>query len=308
VARSILDTQFAPCCIPLALFNFANSCRYIDPRKSRLEAVRAVERWREEYEGHRARAREIRSEIEAKDQEITAAKGDLQKIEQKLRQLDDSFDPLKVELRSKSGQIDRLRDQLDAKIRQRDGVERMLKQYDDQNNAYGAELASEFKKALTADEERELDAANSTVQDLKIQWNELSKKRRELEGRKTVLEVDLHENLRLKLDQLNSQEVDNAASGNSQGLKEAQRELKRVTKAAESVAAKLDENEQDIEQAENKIASLHQEKDVRLQKNAEIRKHIESFQKRMEKSIAKKAILTAEAVDVRYAALCLINR
>lgn len=270
---------------------------YIDPRRSRLEAVRAVEKWREEYEGHRSRARQIRTEIEAKDQEITAAMGNLQKLEQKLRQLDDSFDPLKGELRSKTTHIERQKDQLETKLRRKDNVESMLKQYDDQIGAFEAELSSEFKQALTANEERQLEEANSTVQGLKAEWNELSKKRRDLEGHKNLLEVDLRENLRLKLDQLNSQEIDNTASGGSHSLKEAQRELKRISKASETFEVKLEEIEQEIEQAEDKISNLHREKALREQKQQEIAKAIENFQKRMEKSVAKKALLTSTAVE-----------
>ena len=139
---------------------------YIDPRKSRIEAVRAAERWREEYDGHRVRATELRREIERKDQEITAAMGDLQKLEQSLRRLDDSFDPLRSELRNKDSHLDQKKDQLDSKVRGRDAVDGMLKQFGDQTEAYDAELASEFKKALTQDEEAQLEELNSSVQEI----------------------------------------------------------------------------------------------------------------------------------------------
>jgi structural maintenance of chromosome 3 (chondroitin sulfate proteoglycan 6) len=270
---------------------------YIDPRKSRLEAVRAAEKWRDEYDGHRSRGREIKAEIDRKDQEITRALSVLHKLEQKMRQLDDSFDPLKAELRGKSTHLERQKDLLDAKSRQRDNVEIMLKQYDEQISAFQAELSSEFKKALSRQEEDQLEQLNTKVQDLKAQWNELSKTRRELENRKNLLEVDLRENLRLKLDQLNSQDFENMASSSSSTLKEAQRELKRLTKAAAAIEAKLEENDHEIEEAEVKIANLRKEKGQREQRQQEIAKAIESFQKRMEKSIAKKALLTASAAE-----------
>lgn len=270
---------------------------YIDPRKSRIEAVRAVDKWRDDYEGHRTRARDIRTEIERKDQEITRAMGDLQKLEQQMRHLDDSFEPLKSDLRNKTAHVDRQKDQLENKTKRRDNVEAMLKQFGDQIAAYASELSSDFKKALTKDEEQHLEELNATVQDLRSRWNDLSKSRRELENRKNLLEVDLRENLRLKLDQLNSQTIDNTTSGSSGNLKEAQRELKRMVKAAQLIESKLEENEQETEQAETKIASLHKEKSQKEQKQEEIAKSIESFQRRMEKSISNKARLTAAAAE-----------
>jgi structural maintenance of chromosome 3 (chondroitin sulfate proteoglycan 6) len=270
---------------------------YIDPRKSRLEAVRAVNKWRDEHEMLRSRAMEIRREVEGKDQEITGAIGELQKLEQKLRRLDDSFEPLRYELRGKTSHLERQRDQLDSKLRRREAVEKLLKDYGDNISGFEAEMASGFKKALSQDEERQLEQLNTTVQDLLQQWIELIKSRRDLEGRKQLLEVDLRENLRLKLDQLNSQEIDNTTSGASGNLKESQRELKRITKAAAAVDTKLQDNEQQVEETEMKIANLEKEKFQREKQQQEIAKAIERHQKRMEKSVAKKALLTASAAE-----------
>lgn len=270
---------------------------YIDPRKSRLEAVRAVSKWRDEYDGYKARQREIKSEIERKDQEITAAMGEQRKVERNLRQLDDSFDPLKAELRGKLTHLDRRKDEVDAKSKRRENVDAILKQYAESISANQAELSSEFKKALSREEEQQLDQLNTTVQNLKVQWNELVKSRRELENRKNLLEVDLRENLRLKLDQLNSEEIDNTANGSSSNLKEAQKELNRATKAAAAIEEKLELNELEIEASETAIAKLYQEKSMKEQKQQDIAKAIEGFQRRMEKSIARKAALTNEAAE-----------
>jgi structural maintenance of chromosome 3 (chondroitin sulfate proteoglycan 6) len=270
---------------------------YIDPRKSRIEAVRAAERWREEYDGHRVRATELRREIERKDQEITAAMGDLQKLEQSLRRLDDSFEPLRSELRNKDSHLDQKKDQLDSKVRGRDAVDGMLKQFGDQTEAYDAELASEFKKALTQDEETQLEDLNSSVQELRSQWNELSSARRKLENRKNLLEVDIRENLRLKLDQLNNQDADASASGDSHDLKEAQRELKRITKTAAAVDAKLAANESEIERADSETARLRREQAAKEAQQEELAKTMETVKKKMDRSISKKAELTALAAE-----------
>lgn len=270
---------------------------YIDPRRSRLDAVRAVNKWRDEYESLRERALEIRQEVERKDQEITAAMGELQKLEQKLRQWDDGFDPLKRELRVKSAHLEKQKDQLEANLKRRDVVENLIKDYGDSIAGFEAEISSEFKKALTANEEHQLEQLNSIVQESQKQWNELSKSRRELESRKQLLEADLRENLRLKLDSLNSEVIDTTASSSSGNLKEAQRELKKVMKAATAIEDRLRESETQIEEAETKISNLVKEKSHREEQQQELARDIEKRQKKMEKSIQKKALLQQSAAE-----------
>jgi structural maintenance of chromosome 3 (chondroitin sulfate proteoglycan 6) len=270
---------------------------YIDPRRSRLDAVRAVNKWRDEYESLREMALEIRQEVERKDQEITAAMGELQKLEQKLRQWDDGFDPLKRELRVKSAHLEKQKDQLEANLKRRDVVENLIKDYGDSIAGFEAEISSEFKKALTANEEHQLEQLNSIVQESQKQWNELSKSRRELESRKQLLEADLRENLRLKLDSLNSEVIDTTASSSSGNLKEAQRELKKVIKAATAIEDRLRESETQIEEAETKISNLVKEKSHREEQQQELARDIEKRQKKMEKSIQKKALLQQSAAE-----------
>lgn len=270
---------------------------YIDPRKSRLEAVRAVNKWRDSWDTLRTQANGIKREIEKKDQEITAAMSELQKLDQSLRRLDDSFEPLRFELRTKTSQLERQRDQLESNLRRMEVMDRLLKESTENLRGFETELASEFKKALSSEEEAQLEQLNSAVQDLQKQWNELSKSRRELEGRKQLLEVDLRENLRQKLDQLNSQEFDSTIAGTSGNLNEAQRELKRIKKAAAAVDAKLQENEHLIEENEGKVANLEKERAQRTEQQQEIAQAIEKHQKRMNKAAAKKALLTASAAE-----------
>jgi structural maintenance of chromosome 3 (chondroitin sulfate proteoglycan 6) len=270
---------------------------YIDSRRSRLEAVRSVNKWRDEFESLRRRVVEVRQEIERKDQEITAAMGDLQKLEQKLRQLDDSFDPLKHELRVKSSHLEKQRGQMEDHIRRKEVVEKMLKDYGDNVMGFEQELASDFKKALTANEETQLEQLSTTVSELRKQWNDLSKSRRELEGRKQLIEVDLRENLRMKLDQLNSQAIDDNVGSGSGSLKESQRELKRIQKAAAAVEEKLRENDVEIDEAEKKVGNLRKMKTQKEEQQQELARSIEKRQKKMEKSSAKKALLTASAAE-----------
>ena len=269
---------------------------FIDTRKSRLEAVRAVNKWRDECDQHQARASEIRKSIEQKDQEITRAMGEERKLEQRLRQMDDGYGSLRAELNAKVGQVDRERDRLEEAIKRQDAVDKNMKEFSDKLSAYEAELGSEFKKALTAHEEKQLEALSTQVQELQKEWNEVSSRRRQLESQKRRLESDLRHNLQLKLDQLTSQAFETASSG-SNSLKEAKRNLKKAQSAVSAIETKLQEVEQQIDSDESKIASLEKQKGDKEAEQQDIAREILRQQKKMEKSIQKKALLTAKAAD-----------
>jgi len=271
---------------------------YIDARHSRLEAVRNVAKSRDETDTLRSRSLEIKRTLERKDQEITRAVGDLQKIEQKRVQQENSYGPLRQELRSKSASLQNKNDTLDAKRRALLNIEANAKALNDQQNAHEAETASDFKKALTAEEETQLENLSSTVQDLRRQYSELSSARSDLESRKTILEIELRENLRPRLDQLKSQPFDNTDGSSSRGnLQETQRELKRINKAIDTVSKNLEQTDSAIDTALSSIADLQTRHSSIVAQQTEIAKTIEKSQKRLEKSIQKRRILTKQAAE-----------
>lgn len=267
---------------------------FIDSRQSRLQAVRKLNKWREDYEGLMAQSMEIKRTLERKDQEITRAVGELQKIEQKRMQQENSYGPLRQELRSKSASLQVKKDTLVAEQRAKANIEANLKSLLDQQSAHKAEISSEFKNALTRDEETQLKNLSSTVQDLRRRYSEISSNRGELESRKTYLENELRENLRPRLDQLKAQERDDGSHGN---LKESQRGLKKIDKAIGAIEKKLEECEAAVEKATGTIAELNQRHAEIVRMQAEITKSLEKQQKRLEKSIQKRRILTKQAAE-----------
>ncbi|KAF4506898.1 hypothetical protein G6O67_006934 [Ophiocordyceps sinensis] len=271
---------------------------YIDPRKSRLEAVQAASKWREEYEQLIAQSRDIRRQIERKDQEITGAMSEVQKLEQRLRQTEDGFEPLKYELRNKSAHVENERAHLDSGIKRRDAVEKNMNGFMEEVAAHEAEIGTDFKKSLTASEERQLEELSGKVQELQKRWNDVSNARRRLERTKQLLEVDLRQNLQMKLDQLNSQAFENSASGaTTGGIKEAQRELKKAQKTLQAVEASLEETEAKMEELNSRLEQISTDRAKREQVQNEISHRIEKQQKRMEKTLQRKALLTAQAAE-----------
>lgn len=270
---------------------------YHDSRQSRLDAVKSLAKWRDEYEAKRNRGTEIRKELEKLDQMITKAVGELQKLEQQRHQVQNSSGPLRHELRAKRDLLQNKNDTLDAKRRALRNVESNLAALNDQVNAFQTELASPFQKALTSEEEARLETLSSTVQDLRRQYQELSGQRSELEARKSVLEVELRENLNPRLDQLLNRDIDIADEEVQGNLKETQREVKRLGQALEKLNARLKEVDTSIEEGNTRVMDLQQRNAETRREIEDLARSIEKHQRRMEKSMQKKAALTKQGAE-----------
>lgn len=271
----------------------------IDLRHSRLQAVRNVAKWRDECDTQRTRSIEIKRKLERMDQQITKAVGDLQTIEQRRLQQENSYGPLRQEVRGKSAFLENKKDTLEAKQRAKLNIEANMKALLDQQNALEAEIATEFQKALTRAEETQLENLSSTVQDMRRQYSEVSTKRSDLESRKTILSIELRENLYPRLDQLKAQEFDppDNGGGSRGSIKESQQGLKRINKTLEDLESQLQECEASVEQATSRIAELDQKRAAIRQAQGEIARTIEKRQKWMEKSIQKRRILSKQAAE-----------
>ncbi|TGJ78932.1 hypothetical protein E0Z10_g9832 [Xylaria hypoxylon] len=269
---------------------------YIDPRSSRLDALHSLQESREKYDRLQEDVSILQSKLEKKDQEVSLAQGEERKAGQQLRQMDNSHGPLRAELNTKNNQVALARDRLETAIGRRDLVDKNMKEFGDVLNAHEAELASDFKKALAAAEERQLEEFSSQVQELQREWNEVSANRRELENRKNKLELDLRTNLRLKLDQLTSQAIEGASSG-SDDLRDAKRELKKAQNTTALVESQLQENDKQLDSTESKITNLEKQRGQKEEDLQEIAKEIAKQQKRVDRNIQKKALLTARAAE-----------
>ena len=273
---------------------------YQDAKQSRLQAVKNVARWRDECDSNHDRSTEIKREIEQLDQKITGIVGEFRKLEQRSQQLENSYGPLRQELRNKSQSLQKMKDDVDSKTRAKNNIEANMKALTDQQAAYQAEIQTEFKKALTPTEETQLENLSATVQDLHRTYSSLASERSSLESRKTALEIELAENLRPRLDQLqgsDSESPDDGASS-SRDLASAERELTRTTAALEKLSTSLEKVESSIENAKQDITSLQVRRNETLATQNEIATIIEKSSKRLEKSHQKRRILQQRATEV----------
>ncbi|KAF4548310.1 Chromosome segregation protein sudA-like protein [Elsinoe fawcettii] len=274
---------------------------YHDQRRSRLEGVRNVVKWRDEYEGMRDKLDSIKSDCDKLDQQITRAISNLQKAEQRRQQAENGYGPLLVEVRAKTNQLQTARDELQAAEERKKSIEAEVQREGCASADFEAELASEFKKALTDAEERELADTTRTVQEMRRNLAGLSSQRSDLEVRKTQLEVELRESLRPRLDQLRAEDAELASSQGGTGnnrVQQQQRQLKRADGALSTVTAKLADLEQQLESAQTKLTKLESDQASAQQAQKDLAVTIHRRQKAVEKSASKRAMYTTQAQEV----------
>ena len=269
-----------------------------ETKNSRLDAIRNIAKLRDDYETQTSRSTTLKHNLDQKDQEITRAVGNLKKIEQTRHRQESSYGPIRQELQGKITALQDYRDALDAKQGAKAKIHSNEQALAEQQSAHEAEMNSEFKKALTQAEETQLENLSLTVQDLRRQYSEISADRSELESRKSELEIELRENLRPRLDQLNAQEYENQDGGSGSNLRQSQQELERINGIMKTTERKLQETEESLEQLNAQVVELEQRHLETRRQGEDIEKSIERQQRSMEKSIRAKTTLSKAAVDV----------
>ncbi len=282
-----------------------------DTRSSRIDGLKREKAAREEYESAIERKAEIGHELDRLGQQITKCLSEVQKVEQKRMQLDNGYAPLQQELQRRNEDLNAKKDDLDAKIRHRENVEGTVHDLSEQVVGYQAELAGDFKKALSNEEERLLESTNAGLSDLRKAANALTSDRTGLETRKGMLDSELRENLILRLDQLMATDSDAGGDGNSTGnkgsastrLKERQRDLKRVSSALAALTNTLAENENSIDAAQASLQTATQAHEEKTASIGRLRTSIAHQSKQLEKAAGRrKAVaeqLAAVATSIR---------
>ncbi|KAF7197642.1 Chromosome segregation protein sudA [Pseudocercospora fuligena] len=223
-----------------------------DTRSSRMDGMKRFTEAREELEQVTGRKEEIRQELQKIDQKVTKAKSNLQKIEQKRVQMEGGYGPLREELRRKEYELQHRRDELDRKIQARENVDSLLNDLSNQLDGYQSELQTDFKKALSNQEERELEAVTAQLPDLKKQYSQLHGETTGMEAQKRNLDDLLTVNLKPRLDELQSLDLEGGIAGDgssSAKVKDLKNDLKRIEKGLANIDAKLAEIEESMESA-----------------------------------------------------------
>lgn len=274
-----------------------------DTRASRIDGLKREKAAREELEGAQEKMQQNTAELEQLDQRITKCSSDVRKVEEKRLQMESGYGPQQQEMRNRQNLLNTKKDELDKSLRARENVEGLVRDLGEQLAGFQNELAGDFKKALTNEEERQLDNANAHIPDLQKTQAQLTKDRSELESRRNILDVELRENLRLRLDNLQAVEMDaevssEGSSTSSSRLKERQRDLKRATSRLDTLTNALAENDNQLETAQTSLDNSTKNRAEKVATIERLRNLIATHAKSLTKTAQKRAALSTRLNDL----------
>ncbi|KAL8313911.1 hypothetical protein RB593_007845 [Gaeumannomyces tritici] len=275
---------------------------YTDPTASRLSYVREVNRLRKEFEELQSESNTVGRQIEVKGQEITTALGHHRRLEEEMRRLDGDFRSKDSELAFRRSELSNKRNHLETVTQSLETVDSDMRGFDESLSALEVELNSDFKKALTAQEEEQLQLLGEQVTELGMQLGDCSKRRGELEKKKQILENDLNQNLRRKEDELTGLAREDATApassmGGAGSYDDALKQQKKLQRKIASLDAAFQAAEVSMEEAATEAAKLEKEKQKKEEERDELKALIEKLQKKLEKGLQKKALITSQIAE-----------
>ncbi|KAK9432895.1 RecF/RecN/SMC [Lipomyces doorenjongii] len=250
---------------------------YHDKRYSRIDAVSAIRTGRENYENLHSRASDIKRDVERKDQEITLAVGNMNKLETQRQHS--------------------LQEAITSKQRMLDSTVSNLESLNKQLETLRKELHSKFDKNLTPDEVRLLDELSSQIQTLRATGVELATVRSALEQEKLTVELDLRQVLYMQRDQLRSEMLEHDIAGKNDAASVAT-SLEQLHEAIAVNAQRLHDLENETEDTEAELAAKGDECAKLQNQQLEEVRSIERQQNSLERSMAKRGILVQRKDDI----------
>ncbi|GMM36506.1 cohesin subunit [Saccharomycopsis crataegensis] len=271
---------------------------YRDHKRSRIDSLSIQRRRKHEYDEAKSVLHELKRKIEAIDQKITAANSSVSNAQRKYDILMLSKEPLRVKLLKLQNDKLNYQQEIRSIISIIESDERIISQYELQNQSYKDELESDFQKGLTSNEINELQTVSMKIVKLEKESSEaallLTKKELELSS----IESELKEKLYPRRDQLSSRvEVfkDEISESNQ---RQAQDKLKNIETEVEELTSKGEKLNKELEEISTDLESKNRALDKINDDKKKFSKKLSSFQKTAEKNISKKSLLVNRREDV----------
>ncbi|ORY24316.1 RecF/RecN/SMC N terminal domain-domain-containing protein, partial [Naematelia encephala] len=269
---------------------------YHDVRRSRLDSVKGVKRWREAYETDSSRHAEVKNAITKIEQEITATMGRIQALEARRRQLLDS----RGSSSAQAGWTAREEEQARARVARLEAAlseaEAALRDATAKRTSYEAELKTPMTQQLSAAELQSLERLSREAEDQKKALLEATKARQEISSERSKLEIELTESLRRRREELRGKldelEGDAGAGVLQTGEVELRnKELRNLSRSIEQLSTQITETEARVEELATEIASITAKLDEVQNEQLESTRAIMRVQKNAERYLTKRQTL-----------------
>lgn len=177
---------------------------YHDVRRSRIEAIRSVQTWREKYTADKASLEEVKRAIASIEQEITHLVGQMQVLATQREKVHQSRESLVAEANALSREHDRSQERIAKGEQDVDELEAELAGLQVRIEDHERELTTPMARGLTNEEERTIVQLSKEVEARQAILVELGKTKNELGSQKSLLEIELNESLRRRREELQS--------------------------------------------------------------------------------------------------------
>lgn len=284
---------------------------FYDIRKSRLTAFQKLKEMNDLFSVKEEEYRTIQKRIRELDERINQSRSNKYKIESEIQTLRNSLSPLNNLRQSKTIEESQIKEMIQEVQQSIQDSEINIQNYTNQKNSYLAELQSPFDQVLSDEEIQQLREINQQLPRKVKQLNDLSMERLNIEQRSTQLDVEIHQDLEFRVEQLTSSLENNALDEDDEmpqdlggrdpghALTLARQQLQNLVENIASIEEKLESLEADIERSNAEIAETEKQLSIATETRFKIGRSIESLHKQMEKSIAKNTLLTERHDEVQ---------
>jgi structural maintenance of chromosome 3 (chondroitin sulfate proteoglycan 6) len=271
-----------------------------DPRNSKINAYQKVLECRSRHEELQQRKSDLANEVDQKRRQLTAAHSEIRKREHERNAGENSYGPMREELRAKQKTLHDARDNLARKQNTSADLQSAINQLGAQQSDWEAEIQSDFKKALSKDEEQMLVTLTSTVQDLRRQSARINEERAALQTQKIEAELDLNENLQPELDNLLAQQGGAGGSTSQPArLRECERTLHAVNQTIADIDKQIEQTDAEIEDVQTQLGALMQSKIEKETSNRQLAKVMEKQETQLSKKDTDRSRFTDQLAEVK---------
>jgi structural maintenance of chromosome 3 (chondroitin sulfate proteoglycan 6) len=271
-----------------------------DPSKSKIAAYQKLNEYRAQFEALQQRDTEISNEIKQKRLQLTAAHSEIRRREHEKDAGENSYGPMRQELRNNITALQDTRSTLSRKQKTADDLQSAINELSAQQSDWEAEIASEFKKALSKDEEEMLSTLTTTVRDLRQQYARTKTERTALQTQKVKAELDLNENLQPQLDSLLAEQGGaSGPKGQSTRLRECERALDAIDRSISNIDKQIQDTDAQIDEIQAQLAQLEQSRAEKEASNRRLAMSIEKQEQQMSRKDTDRSRLSAQLDEVR---------
>lgn len=233
---------------------------YQDPRRSRLDAVMDVRKWKTQSEADTAKQDEVRRRLTEIEQEITSLMGEMYTLQHRRDEARNSRGPLTDQLQRARVEAEDLAQRLHSIERREADQSLELKAAQTERAGLQEELSTPMSQGLTTQEAAQLETLHSRQDLQKRELADKSNALSELENQRSMLEIDLDENLRRRQEEIGMQleALGESLGGDDAATASGTQDVSARKREIEALRRRIAEREKRIKAIETELDHLSQ--------------------------------------------------